>query len=105
MAETPPTSIVVPHVRHAAFSEFRVDGILHRLDGDDVVLTFFQNEVVVTEEHMQIAGENPAGPTYLTSGFTEISQRLDLAAVRVSVSALLATAEHLSGIVKRTTET
>lgn len=89
----PKQRITLPHVRAYDYREHRVDGVMHRVDGDQVVLTFFQNDYLIASEGLQLKDHGSSASTYSPVSVQETPQRVEVVAVRIPIRELLASAE------------
>jgi hypothetical protein len=93
--QAPPRELRLPHQRAATFVYAAADGILWRVEGNQVVLTFYINDTAVTSEMMELLEQTDRGATYKPKSIDEQHQRLQLVAVRVPVSEFLTCADML----------
>ena len=98
--KTLPKEMTVRHVRAPDYREYRAEGMLQRLEGADLILTYFINDVVVTEEVLTILEQNEQFASYVTAKVSEEKQRTDLLAIRMPVDQLLASADAIRKILE-----
>jgi hypothetical protein len=93
MADGPPKAqkeLLLPHKRASNFSYVVADGYMVRVEGANVVLTFYVNDTLVTGERLELAVETPGAATYRSASVEEANQRLQIIAVRMPINDFLA---------------
>ncbi len=95
IASGQPKTLRLEHVRSPDYREYRADAMLHRTEGDVVVITFTADDRVLLGENMTLVTADGEVATYKIESVEEKRQRLDLFAVRVPLSELLSTAAQV----------
>jgi hypothetical protein len=91
----PEKELLLPHVRASNFKQLVADGYLVRVEGSNVIITFYINDSVVTGERMQLAAQTQDAVTYRGAGIEERNQRVQVVAVRMPINEFLGGADVL----------
>ena len=94
-APAPGKSLRLPHVRATDYRLVSVDGTLHKVEGEFAVVTFFQNDTLITSEAMTLKEAGEGFATYVTTSVNESHQRTDVVAVRIPVAELIGMLETI----------
>lgn len=89
----------LPHVRASDYREHRADGSMSRIEGNDAVLTFFMNDVLIKSETMELVEVLEGSGAYKSKSLAEDRIRTDLVAVRMPIQEVLAAAETIKTLV------
>jgi len=91
--------IILPHVRASDFRHVGADGAHFRVAGSNVILTFYINDAVVTQETMKLSSRDATSATYKPEGVEERNLRTDLVSVRVPLAEFLEAAKKISEMI------
>ena len=86
IVKKPNKSLKLPHVRSGDYREIWADGTLSRVSGEEVKITFFINDHLITAEHMELVTHNSIEAAYRPVSADEMAQRIDLVAIRMRIS-------------------